>query len=189
MKRALIAVGLMACLTVVRADDFSETLKTAQEAYDEGDLAAAQEELNYARQLLAQMRASALDAFLPEAPDGWERVVSKSNNNAGLAVMGGGVSSTAKYKSTEGRDRLTVSIIADSPMLQSMGMLFSNTAIAAGGQGTMKRIKRQKVRVMKNGDLSTLIDKRIMVEVKGRAPEEVKQQFFELVDFKKLKAY
>lgn len=191
MKKTLLTVGLLACFSLAHADDFSETLKTAKEAYDEGDLAGAQEELNYARQLLGQMRAKALQGFLPEALPGWERNVAKDSRSGGggLAIMGGGVTASAKYKATEGRDRLTISLIADSPMLQGMGMLFSNAAMAGSGQGEMKRIKRQKVLVKANGDLTTLIDKRLMVEIKGRAPAEVKEEFFKTIDFKKLKTY
>ncbi|MGB7182430.1 MAG: hypothetical protein WBD51_10890 [Burkholderiaceae bacterium] len=186
MNKIFIAAALAVSSGLVSADDFTDTLENARQAYEEGDIGAAREELVYATQLLGQMRTKKLIGFLPEAIDGWERKDAKDQGGAGLSVMGGGTTATANYKND--KEQIKISIIADSPMIQGLSMLFSNAALA-GSQGTMKRIARQKVMVKPDGSLTTLVDKRIMVEVSGRAPAEIKEAYFKLIDFKALAAY
>ena len=187
MKKTAIAISLALASTFAHADDFSETLDNARQAYEEGDISGAKEELEYATQLLGQMRSKALQSFLPEALDGWDRKDSKSqSSNGGIAMLGGGTTAEAKYQN--GKDRVTVSIIADSPMVQGMGMVFSRMGMAGASGGEMKRINRQKVMVKKNS-LMTMIDKRIIVEVKGRSSMEDKEAYFKQIDFKGLKSF
>lgn len=185
MKKLIIGIAIAGLSSLAIADDFTTTLESVRQAYDDGDIAAAKEELDYAGQLLGQMRAQKLQTLLPAALDGWTRKDAKASN-AGSAMFGGGTSANAEYR--RGKDRIKVSIITDSPMLSSMSMLFSNPALA-GSQGTMKRINRQKVMVKKDGSITAMVDKRIMVEVKGRGPAEDKEAYFKAIDIKGLKAY
>ena len=185
MKELIIGIAIAGLSSLAIADDFTTTLENARQAYDEGDVAAAKEELDYASQLLGQMRAESLQSLLPSALDGWTRKDAKASN-AGTAMFGGGTSANAEYSS--GKDRVKVSIITDSPMLSSMAMLFSNPALA-GSQGTMKRINRQKVMVKKDGSITAMVDKRIMIEVSGRGPAEAKEAYFKAIHLRGLKAY
>gem|GEM_PF-6249277 len=150
MKKTAIAIALAVASTVVYADDFTETLDNARQAYEEGDINGAKEELEYATQLLGQMRSKELQSFLPEALDGWERKDAEDSkaSNGGLAMLGGGTTAEATYK-----------------------------------QGN-----RQKVMVKKNS-LMTMINKRIIVEVKGRSSMEAKEAYFKQINFKGLKAF
>ena len=185
MKKTAIALALAAASTMVVADDFTETLDNARKAYEEGDISGAKEEIDYAKQLLNQMRGNELKSFLPEPLVGWERNDSKSKSgNSGLAVFGGGTTAEATY--TLGDEKVSVSIVADSPMVQGLGMIFSSMGTAAGG--TVKRINRQKVMVQ-DDSLMTIINKRIVVNVKGSASMESKEAYFAQIDFKGLKAF
>jgi len=185
MKKLIIGVALAGLSSLACADDFTTTLENVRQAYEEGDIAGAKEELDYASQLLGQMRAQKLQSLLPVALDGWTRKDAEANN-AGAALFGGGTTAKAEYR--RGKDRISISIMTDSPMLASMAMLFNNPAMA-GTQGTMKRINRQKVMVKKDGSITAMVDKRIMIEVSGRAPAEDKEAYFKAVDLKGLKAY
>ena len=53
----------------------------------------------------------------------------------------------------------------------------------------MKRINRQKVLVKQDGSITAMIDKRIMIEVSGRAPAEDKEAYFKAIDIKGLEKY
>jgi len=69
MTRRPIAAALALILALpAAADEISDTMQSALDAYNEGDAAYALEELDYARQLLLQLKTDALTQFLPEAP-------------------------------------------------------------------------------------------------------------------------
>ncbi|MEM7734034.1 MAG: hypothetical protein AAF280_14800, partial [Pseudomonadota bacterium] len=118
MKHMILA-GAAAMLSVgtAEADDITEALQSAIEAYEEGDTQYALEELDYAKQLLQALKTDALVEFLPEAPDGWSREV-----NAGLAFMGGSTGAEATYDG-DGQS-ITITVMADNPMVAGMaGMI------------------------------------------------------------------
>lgn len=182
----LAAIVLAAAPLAASADEFAEVLEQARKAYADGDLAATNEELKYATQLLGQMRAAKLEALLPAAPSGWTRAEAKSQNAAGMAMFGGGMTAEATYK--KDRERVVVSVLTESPMVASMAMMFDNAAIA-GAQGTLKRIEREKVLIKPEGELMSLIDNRILVTVKGKSGADTLEQFFRAIDLKALKAF
>ena len=80
-----IALATALCVPLAaQADEISDTLQAAIDAYTEGDIAYALEELDFARQKLMSLRAEAFQQFLPPAPDGWTREV-ETEMQAGLA--------------------------------------------------------------------------------------------------------
>jgi hypothetical protein len=188
MKRTLAALTFAAAaVSPVWADELSDTIKGALASYESGDLGRTSEDLTYALQLLNQQRAETLKAFLPEPLDGWELRESKGSSNAGgMALFGGGLTASAEYRRE--RDRIEVQIISDSPMISSMAMIFNNPA-ALGAQGKIKRIGREKVLIKNNGEMQTLIDNRIMVQVSGRAPAEDMEAYFSKIDLRALKDF
>ncbi|MCZ7677136.1 MAG: hypothetical protein M5U35_16515 [Roseovarius sp.] len=142
------------------ADDISDTLQNALDAYQDGDAQYALEELDYARQLLLALRTDALVEFLPAAPDGWSREVN-TEMNAGLSMMGGGTGAEATYEG-EGQ-RITITIMADNPMVGAMGGMIANAAMLGA---KVERIGREKFMVQ-DGEVSGLLDKRILVKGSG----------------------
>jgi hypothetical protein len=164
------------------ADEVTDTLSSALQAYEDGDIEYAIEELDYAKQLLQAMSTQELTGFLPEAPDGWTREVSDSELSAGLAMIGGGVGAEAEY--SDGSQSFTVTMMADSPMIAMFGGMLSN----AGMLGMkLERVGREKF-INDDGELTGLIDNRILIQADG-APIEVMIPVLETIDFKALEEF
>jgi hypothetical protein len=161
------------------ADEVTDTLSSALQAYEDGDIKYAIEELDYAKQLLQAMSAQELTSFLPEPPEGWTREIGESDMNAGLAFLGGGSAAEASY--TDGTERGTLSIMADNPMVAMFGGMISNAAIM--GLKT-HRVGREKF-LYDDGELTGLIDGRIIVQASGAEPE-VMIPILEAIDFNAL---
>ena len=143
-----------------KADEVTDTLQSALDAYNDGDLQSALDELEYAKQLMLSMKTDALTGFLPEAPDGYTREIN-SEINASLGMMGGGVGAEADY--TSDSDSFTVSIYADNPMVAAMSAMISNAA-AMGMK--VERVGRQKFAVQ-DDTIQGLVDNRILVKAEG----------------------
>lgn len=180
MKHSFIAALCVALSlsTAARADEVTDTLQSAMDAYAEGDLQYALEELEYAKQLMLTQKTDALSVFLPEAPEGWTREVN-TEINASLGMMGGGVGAEAEY--TGGGDSFTVSIFADNPMVGAMGAMIQNAA-AMGMK--IERIGREKFAIQDN-TIQGMIDNRILVKAEG-GDMEVMLKVLEGIDFKAL---
>ncbi len=116
MRILAAAAAVLVAAQPLMADEISDTLQSALDAYEEGDAQYALEELDYARQLLLALKTDALVEFLPAAPDGWTREVN-TEMNTGLAMMGGGTGAEATYEG-DGQ-RVTITIMADNPMVGS----------------------------------------------------------------------
>jgi hypothetical protein len=164
------------------ADEVTDTLSSALEAYEDGDIKYAIEELDYAKQLLQAMSAQELTNFLPEPPAGWTREISESDMNAGLSFLGGGAAAEASY--TDGTETVNLSIMADNPMVAMFGGMISNAGIM--GLKT-HRVGREKF-LYQDGDLTGLIDGRILVQAEGAEPE-VMIPILEEIDFNGLKDF
>ena len=97
MLRFLPAV-LVAGLAVAPAlaDEFTDTLDSAIKAYNDGDVAGAQQDVEYAGKLLTAMKAEGLAKFLPAAQDGWTRADQNVEEAGGvMAMIGGGQEASA----------------------------------------------------------------------------------------------
>ena len=182
-RRAAAASLLALCAALItpasaRADDVTDALQSAISAYEEGDIGYAIEELDYAKQLLASMKADALVGFLPEAPDGWTREVN-TEMGAGLAMMGGGTGAEAEY-SGDGSS-FTITFMADNPMVSGMAAAIGSAA-AIGAK--VERVGREKFMVH-NGEITGLVDNRILVQAKGGEPQ-IMLDLLKTVDFGEL---
>ena len=173
------AVLLLAVANPALADEVIDTLSSALQAYEDGDIDYAIEELDYARQLLKDMSTQELSAFLPEAPAGWTREIGDSEMSAGLAFFGGGVGTEAEY--SNGTDSFTLTVMADNPMVSAFSGMIANAGILGM---KMHRVGREKFYENEDG-LSALVDKRILVQAEGAAPE-VMLPILEQIDFEAL---
>ena len=183
--RAPLAALLIGALSLpAQADEIEDTLQLALEAYQAGDINAATEEIGYVGQLLKQLRAAALGAFLPEALPDWTRA--EGDSSAAMMGFGGGLAASATY--TRGNDIIEIQLMADNAMVNTMAMMFANPAMM-GSMGELKRIKRQKVVITQQGDLQAMIDNRILVQITGRAPIEDKEAYFAAMDIGGLKDF
>lgn len=192
-KKWLYSTLLAACIAIPvnsMADDVLDSINEGLEAYKEGEYKDAVESLNYASQLIQQMKGENLQSFLPDALDGW-KAKKASSQSAGAAMFGGGITAEREY--AKGNSNISVSIITDSPMMQGMMMMFSNPMFASSDGGKLKKIKREKAMVKydagnKSGEIQVMVDDRILLNVTGnRVSEEDLMSYAKAVDFKKLK--
>ena len=181
-RATMFSLTLIAAANPGLADEVTDTLSSALQAYEDGDIEYAIEELDYARQLLQELSSQALTSFLPEPPDGWTREISEEGVNAGLAFLGGGVAAEADYDN--GSETFSVAIMADNPMVAGFAPMIAN----AGLMGMkMHRVGREKF--FENDDqLIALIDNRILIQAEGADPG-VMIEVLERIDFKALEDF
>ena len=185
LRTALAAFLIWGLWLPAQADEIEKSLQTALESYQAGDIKAAKEEIDFAAQLIRQMKAAGLSDFLPEALPDWTRAEGKQAGRAMMA-LGSGMSASATY--TRGNDKIEIQIMAENQMVSSMAMMFGNAAMMSS-MGQIKRIKRQKVAITKEGEVRAMIDNRIFVQVTGRAPVEDKEAYFAAINLRGLKDF
>lgn len=159
-RLATLALGLCLALPAT-ADEVTDTLQSAIDAYSDGDIQYALDELDYARQKLLEMKTDSLGAFLPPAPDGWTRQ-RDTEMSAGLAMMGGGVGASAEYTAPDGVSA-TITLMADNAMVGSMAAMVANAA--AMGMKT-ERINRQRF-ASQDGQMLALVGNRVLIQAEG----------------------
>ncbi|MBB4286764.1 hypothetical protein [Roseospira goensis] len=187
LAAALTGAALMSVTALpAHADDVEDSIQAALEAYQAGDIALAKEELDFASQLLSQMKAAGLADFLPQPLAGWTRQDAETQA-MGAAMMGGGLSASAAYEK-DGGETVTIEFLADNPMVTAMAGMFGNSA-AMGAMGTVKRINRQKVVLTNDGQLQALVNNRILVQIGGSAGAEDKEAYFSAIDIDGLKDF
>jgi hypothetical protein len=181
--RILVLSLLIAAVPLLpaRADDVTSQINEALSAYGRKDIPTAIAGLEAALNLLRQGRADLYGALLPAAPAGWtaEQVETVS---VGAALVGGGVGASRKYH--RGGATVTVSILADSPLLQAMSALASSGLAALGGVRTLIVNGRRTLYLKDDNAFTTIVADRILVRVEGSdQSEETLKQFLTLVDF------
>lgn len=157
---AALSAALMLNTAPVMADEITDLLQSAIEAYEDGDVQYALDEIEMAKQSLMALKTDALGAYLPPAPEGWTREIS-TEMQQGLAMLGGGVGAEASY-SGDGKS-YTIKLMADNPMVTSMAGMINNAAMM--GMKT-KRVNRQKFAIQDN-EIMGLVANRILVQVSG----------------------
>lgn len=170
------------------ADDITDSIQEALEYYKEGQYSDAVESLNYASQLIQQNKAENMGSLLPDALPGWTAEAA-SSQAAGAAMFGGGVTAERTY--TKDGGRITIQIITDSPVMQSMMMMFTNPMFAASDGGKLEKIGRQKAIVKyapedRQGDIKLVIENRFFVSIEGSdVSKEDLTAYAEAIDYKK----
>jgi hypothetical protein len=168
-------------LLAARADDVTDQINEALAAYGRKDLPTAIAGLEAALNLMRQGRADAYGALLPAAPGGWT-ADDVETVSVGLAMAGGGIGASRKYH--KGDDTVTVSILADSPLLQAMSALASSGLASMGGMRTQIVNGRRTVYIKDDGSFTTIVGDRVLVRVEGKGlSEDTLKQFLTAVNF------
>jgi hypothetical protein len=179
IKYILACATLLAASGMAAADEFTDALDAAREAYQADEIQVAAEELAYASQLLQRMKTDRFAEALPEPLDGWTREVSTEEGAAMGMFGGGGVAAKATYSGEPGS--FEISIMADNPAMMSVIGMFSNPQMLAS-MGEVVRINRQTF-VKKDGELTGVIGGRVFLEASGKAPMEAMIEHVEAMDF------
>ena len=188
MKRFVLALGFAAALfsTAALADDISDALNAAAQAYTAGNLSEAKRQADYASTLIAQKNAEALKQFLPAPLDGWT-AEDADTSSMPTAMFGGGMTAQRKYKK-DGKS-VEVSIIADSPMMASIGAMLQNPQMVAMSGGKMVKVGSQMAMMTQGGEIQFLVANRFYVTVSGSADEADKLAYANAIDLAGLAAF
>jgi hypothetical protein len=143
MRVLVLALFVMTVVLLpARADDVTDQINEALAAYGRKDVSTTIAGLEAALNLLRQSRADTYGAMLPAAPAGWTADPVETIS-VGTVVAGGGIGASRKYHN--GGNLVTVSILADSPLLQAMSALASSGLAALGGVRTQDRERTPRV--------------------------------------------
>ena len=184
------AVFFVAC-GLVHADDVTDAINEGLQYYNSGEYTDAAGSLDYAAQLIRQKKGSDLTSLLPAPLAGWtaEEAVSQA---AGAAMLGGGITAEREYH--KGESRITIQFITDSPVMQSVMMMFVNPMFASSDGGKLERIGGQKAIVKydasgKSGDIKIVVANRFLVTVEGReVPKDDLVAYVKAIDYKRMAA-
>jgi hypothetical protein len=192
LKRQWASLSILTLALLVssaQADDITDSIQEATDAYAKGDNSKAIESLNYAVQLLQQAKAKNLETLLPEPLSGW--TAEKAESSAvGAAMFGGGITIERRY--SKGDSHINIQIVTDSPMLQGMLALFANPMFATSSGGKLEKVAGQKAlstydAATQSGDYQFAVATKYMVTVKGeKAIEDDMKAYAEGIDFKKM---
>ncbi|MGI3186489.1 hypothetical protein [Nioella aestuarii] len=175
-----LAVSPLPALADSHEDEIMATLQSAMDAYGAGDIQYALDELAYAQQLLNGLVAEGLQGFLPAALDGWTMTIDPDAAQ-GMGFIGGGTIARGEYCGASGC--FTITLMADNPMVTSMGAMLGNAQMMAA-MGPIVRINRQSF-LNQDGDLSALIGNRILVQAED-GDTDIMVQHLEQMDFREM---
>ena len=155
-------------------DDVLTTIDQAVKQYRVGDYAGAASNLDYASQLVRQKKSERMKELLPEPLAGWQAKPA-SAQTLGTAVFGGGVTVSRDY--AKAGATVSMEIVSDSPVLQSVMMMLNNPMFAGAAGGSLITVKGQRAILKyddkaKNGELNIVVANRFMVTVKGNKVEK-----------------
>lgn len=183
--RRFACAALIAALAVgpAFADDISDALGEAKTAYDAGDLTMTKRSLDLAVQLVAQKQADALAKLLPEPPAGWTAEAADANATV-AAMFGGGATVQRTYRKDDRTVQLN--LMANSPILGTLGPLFSNVQML-GGMGKVFRQKGRVAVLSSENEIQMILGKTFLT-VEGTATEAEKRAILDLVDLAAVEA-
>jgi hypothetical protein len=191
LKVKIFAVMILAFPPMGYTDDVTDSINEGLQQYKEKKYSEAVQSLNYASQLIQQKKGASLETLLPEPLSGWT-AKKASSQAAGAAMFGGGLTAERKYK--KGSSSVEIQIIADSPMLQSVMMMFTNPMFATSDGGKLEKVGDQKAIVKydadsKRGDIKIVVANRFLITIEGKgATKEDLEAYAKAIDYKKLES-
>ncbi|NJM82090.1 MAG: hypothetical protein HC844_05990 [Tabrizicola sp.] len=153
----------LAIATPAPADEVSDALQAAVDAYDAGDLKTTSQQISRASSALAALSSAKIAALLPEAPEGWTREAS-GDFAAGMVVLGGGSGSEMTYTDASGAS-FVISVIADNPMVSGLAGMFADDSTMAM-MGKVIELPGASV-IDQDGTLLAVIGERMMIQASG----------------------
>jgi hypothetical protein len=186
MFRLIPAVlALAVAATPLRADEFTDVIEDALDAYRAGDISVALEELDYATKLLNELKSESLTLYLPEPLPGWTREEADAQGaGLGMAMLGGGTAAAATYR--RGSEEMTITLVANSPMVSGIGAMITGMGALTGGRPL--RIQRTQF-ANADGQLQGVVENRVMISVAGNASVDDKVAQLEAMDFRALSEF
>ena len=186
ISRLLTVVPIVMTLGAsARADDVSDALQAAVDAYAAGDLAGTSAAMTMAGQAISTQQSALLEVLMPPAPEGWTMTMTEDFSQ-GFGMMGGGAGAEARYENADQSVSLTLSFIADNPMVASMGAMLGSVEMMAM-MGKVVKVGDQAL-LENEGNYSALVGNRVMFTAQGAATD-VMLPIVQTIDFAKLGAF
>lgn len=128
---AILAVGLLLGDATAKADGVTDQMDRAKQAYSQGKLSNAAQELQKALAAVQNKMAGDFLKVLPAAPQGW---TTDQPEVQGLGMSSGGFSITNTF--TKGDQGITVSLVLDDPATEAAlaGLLAAQGLDQAGSR-------------------------------------------------------
>jgi hypothetical protein len=174
--------------------DLPALLTQVQKSWTAADYPACMRDLKTCVSLASQRWIQAIRESLPAAPEGWTRVEPPKEDpqaNAMVAALTVGVGTVVEQRYTRERQRIDVTVNADSPVIGMMSMMFQNPALLGPNKelveyGTHKAIldttNKQQL------DLQILISNKHLVQVRCPESDEFLFAMFDQAAIDKLAA-
>ena len=161
-----ISVSLGVVASEKAEDEVGELIQEGKLAYEKGDLTDAQESLQHALNLIAELSVESYMALLPDAPKGWVVEETSADESALFSGIGGLVVATKQYKKeglatvpvTSVMPAMQVALVSNLPafakvavnaMAQLQGVKTgSDVIVVAGHKGSLSCDKKSKCQVM-----------------------------------------
>lgn len=176
-------LGVAVWAAPVAADEISDALQAAQDAYAAGDMRVAAAEVTVAQMALQARQSALLEALLPEAPAGFTRAVN-TEFAAGFSMFGGGSGAEASYTSEKGA--FTVNLMADNQMVTGMAEMFLNPDMLAM---MGKVVKVGDVSILDQGEsVTALVAGRVLVTAQGMSSADM-LPVVQAIDFDRLAVF
>lgn len=188
-KVSALSIAILAFSSVGYADDVTDSINEGLQHYKNKEYGEAAQSLNYASQLIQQMKGKSLESLLPEPLSGWA-AENAGSQAAGAAMFGGGISAERQYHKDS--SSINVQIVTDSPILQSVMMMMTNPMFAMSDGGKMEKLSGQKAIVKydstsKRGDIKIVVVNRFLVTIEGNdVHKEDLEAYAKAIDYKKL---
>lgn len=194
MKHWLVALLILLPGLVTQADDVTDWIEDGLAAYKAGNRQEAIQSLDYASQLIRQLKGEQLETLFPEAPAGWKKEDSNSQSVA-TAYMGGGTSAGASYRRIDDSgDSIDISITTDNPMIGMLSAAFASPMMMSASGQKLIKLKGHKATLeyeasSREGDINLLIGGKVLVNISGYGvSEEELRDFASRVDFDAIEA-
>jgi hypothetical protein len=160
--------------TAAVADDISDQIDQAKQAYQQGDIAGAVSDLDFAMQALKGKLGEAYQATFPDPPDGWTAdPVKAGEGGAAMPFLGGGTAISRTYRQTGGTGSIEAQLMSGGSFMQGLAsMLMSPQILAAQPNAKRIRVGRENAVVTYNpedrsGQLTLGIGGKISIMLQG----------------------
>jgi hypothetical protein len=178
--------ALLALPQTARADDVTDQINQALGAYQKQDLSAAVTALDTAAALIRQKKTEAWKAALPQPLPGW--TADKAQGTAlAPALLGGATTVNRVYR--KNGDTVTLSIIADSPLVSTIVAFLANSVVGLIGNSEIAVIGGRRALYSSNDNsYQTLVGDRVLVKVAGShgVDDPVLREWFQAIDYAKI---
>ena len=171
----------------LQADDISDQIAAAGNSYENGDLRAAVQGLQFVVAGIQEKINLSLLELLPKPLEGWNADEPQATS-AGMAAMIAGTNLSRHYYREDGAN-VEISITADSPFLSMMTMMLSNPMMMQTDPGTRiythngRRGMIKQERESKHWEISLMSNSNVLIQVSGtNTDKETVEAYLKAID-------